>query len=166
MNGRWGHLPHPLRKWTQQVRMFLLFCFCVLGGEAGPGSAKNIWSPCPQRPLKLHPRQDPTRLLPLARARSLWGEEASTGSCKGKQNECSQMVDVYDQLWVHTQTHTRAHTQTNTHARTHTPPLPMPLTCTFSASALQSAQHLQEPAVSRRSIRALSPCKAPLLSKG
>lgn len=75
--------------------VFVVLFLCAWG-EAGPGSAKNIWST--QRPLALHPSQDPTRLLPLARARSLLGGGggllACMGSCKGKQNECSQVVDV------------------------------------------------------------------------
>lgn len=105
--------------------VFVVLFLCA-GGEAGPGSARNIWST--QRPLALHPSQDPTRLLPLARARSLLGGGVYWPVwAPAKENRMSahRLLMWYDQLWVHT------------HMHTHTPPLPMLLTYTFSASCLE-----------------------------
>lgn len=99
MNGVGGPpSPHALRKWSQRLRVFWFFAFfcfqspdfCVLGERQA------------QDPLKaqghtelLHPSQDPTQLLPLARVRSRWGWGAAGlyRLLQGKQTESLRAVD-------------------------------------------------------------------------
>lgn len=76
MNGSWGPLPPmPLGNGHSNSGCFV-FCFLLFPepdfGALGERQADQLKICKAHAHTDLHPSQDPTQLLPLARARSLW----------------------------------------------------------------------------------------------